>query len=87
MLLGDCWTILWIILLLDDIGVAKSSNQGVTWKYVDRGLDKEWHLSYPQFFNGEEINPWKNYFDMTSFYFSVGSYNINFKCIIFHSFS
>lgn len=33
-----------------DIGVAESSDQGVTWKYIGIALEKEWHLSYPFIF-------------------------------------
>ncbi|KAI5077385.1 hypothetical protein GOP47_0007209 [Adiantum capillus-veneris] len=30
-----------------DIGVAKSSDGGVSWKYLGIALDEEWHLSFP----------------------------------------
>lgn len=36
-----------------DIGVAESSDQGLTWKYLGIALDEEWHLSYPYVFEYE----------------------------------
>ena len=46
------------ITMQGDIGVAESSDQGVTWTYVGVALDEEWHLSYPQVFeyDGEVID-------------------------------
>lgn len=50
------------ITMQGDIGVAESSDQGVTWSYVGIALDEEWHLSYPQVFeyDGEVINCHRN---------------------------
>ncbi|KAG0573241.1 hypothetical protein KC19_VG161200 [Ceratodon purpureus] len=39
------------ITMQGDIGVAESSDQGVTWTYVGIALDEEWHISYPQVFD------------------------------------
>lgn len=38
------------ITMKGDIGVAESSDQGVTWTYVGIALEEEWHLSYPYVF-------------------------------------
>lgn len=50
-----------------DIGVAESSDQGVTWKYMGIALEEEWHLSYPYVFeyDGEVINCHRNPFIQT----------------------
>ncbi|KAJ0982968.1 hypothetical protein J5N97_011223 [Dioscorea zingiberensis] len=37
-----------------DIGVARSTDQGATWKYLGIVLDEEWHLSYPYIFSHED---------------------------------
>eukprot|EP01018_Ginkgo_biloba_P027159 Gb_22358 [translate_table: standard] len=39
------------ITMQGDIGVAKSLDQGATWKYLGIALDEEWHLSYPYVFD------------------------------------
>lgn len=42
------------ITLQGDIGVARSTDQGATWKFLGIALDEEWHLSYPYIFNHED---------------------------------
>uniref|UniRef100_A0A1D1Y1X6 Glucosamine inositolphosphorylceramide transferase 1 n=1 Tax=Anthurium amnicola TaxID=1678845 RepID=A0A1D1Y1X6_9ARAE len=39
------------ITLQGDIGVAKSSDNGSTWRHVGIALNEEWHLSYPFVFD------------------------------------
>ncbi|KAH7537021.1 hypothetical protein FEM48_Zijuj03G0048100 [Ziziphus jujuba var. spinosa] len=39
------------ITMQGDIGVAKSSDKGATWKHLGIALDEEWHLSYPYVFD------------------------------------
>ena len=40
-----------------DIGVAESTDGGISWRHLGIALDEEWHLSYPFVFsyNGEVI--------------------------------
>ena len=38
------------ITMQGDIGVAKSTDRGATWKQLGIALDEEWHLSYPYVF-------------------------------------
>ncbi|KAI4352644.1 hypothetical protein L6164_006875 [Bauhinia variegata] len=39
------------ITLQGDIGVAKSTDKGVTWQQLGIALDEDWHLSYPYVFS------------------------------------
>lgn len=39
------------ITLQGDIGVAKSTDNGVTWQQLGIALDEDWHLSYPYVFD------------------------------------
>uniref|UniRef100_A0A7I4DU57 Glycosyl transferase 64 domain-containing protein n=1 Tax=Physcomitrium patens TaxID=3218 RepID=A0A7I4DU57_PHYPA len=41
------------ITMQGDIGVAESSDEGLTWRYLGIALDEEWHLSYPYVFEYE----------------------------------
>ncbi|XP_058109283.1 glucosamine inositolphosphorylceramide transferase 1 [Magnolia sinica] len=38
------------VTLQGDIGVARSTDKGATWKHLGIALDEEWHLSYPYVF-------------------------------------
>lgn len=42
------------ITLQGDIGVARSTDRGATWKFLGIALDEEWHLSYPYVFSHED---------------------------------
>lgn len=44
------------ITMQGDIGVAESTDQGVTWTYLGIALGEDWHVSYPYVFEyGDEI--------------------------------
>lgn len=41
-----------------DIGVARSTDQGVSWEVLGIALDEEWHLSYPFVFKyNDQVSP------------------------------
>lgn len=44
------------ITMQGDIGVAESTDQGVTWTYLGIALGEDWHVSYPYVFEyGDEV--------------------------------